>query len=155
MKKLIIGIFLSLAILVTSINSVSAADTKYKLYIRQGCPHCAKVEAFLKDNNLEDKVQYIETLNNEANQKAMDEDFKKYGVTDPNQIGVPFLVVDDKTYYVGDKPIIEFFAGKYNIDISKLDEYQSSSADILFLGFGGLAVIAIVGFGIYSSMKKK
>ncbi|HVX92790.1 MAG TPA: glutaredoxin domain-containing protein [Candidatus Dojkabacteria bacterium] len=155
MKKLILAVIFSFAILVTSITMVSAADTKYKLYIRQGCPHCAKVEAFLQENNLEDKVQYIETYNNDTNQKAMEADFNKYGVTDTAQMGVPFLVVDDKTYYVGDTPIIKFFADKYNIDISKLTQYQSSSSDILFLGLGGLAIIAIVGYGIYSSMKKK
>ena len=155
MKKLVFGILLALGMLITYGTTAFAADTPYKLYVRQGCPHCAAVEAFLQQNNLESHVQYIETFNNTTNQNAMEADFKAHGVTDPSQMGVPFLIVDANTYYDGDTPIIQFFATKYNIDISKRTQYQSSSSDIIFLGLGGLAVIAIVGYGIYSSMKKK
>lgn len=124
------------------------------LYVRKGCPHCAKVEAFLNKYNLNDKVEKIETFNNEEKAKELDSWFKKLNVTDSNQMGVPFLVVDEKTYFVGDVPIIDYLAKQNNITVEP-EVYQSSTADMIFLGLGGLVLFGVLGYGIYTSIKKK
>lgn len=135
------------------VNAQEVGD-KPILFVRKGCPHCAKVEAFLDKYNLRENVEFKETFNNEANTKEMGDWFTKLNVTDPNQRGVPFLVVDDKTYYVGDIPIIEYLAEKNNIEVD-VSEYQSSMADTIFLVVGGLVLFGVVGYGLYSSFAKK
>lgn len=152
MKNLIISLILLLTIPFT-VFAQEVGD-KPILYVREGCVHCAKVDAFLEKNNLKDTVVIKETFNNEANQKELGEWFTKLNVTDPNQQGVPFLVVDEKTYFVGDAPIIEYIANKNNI-VVEVEEYQSSTADSIFLVVGGLLLFGVLGYGIASSLKKK
>ena len=143
----IIGIFF------LSVTPLLAVDElPLKMYVRQGCTHCAKVKEFLNTNNLKDKVTELETYNNTENQKMLDEEFKKYDV--PNeQRGVPFMVVSDTEYLVGDQPIIQYFADKYNIKVED-QSYQSSPSDTIFLVLGGTVLYAVLGYGLYSVFKK-
>jgi glutaredoxin len=136
-----------------NVNAQTVGD-KPLLYVREGCSHCAKVKAFLDKYNLNDKVKILETFNNEANTKELDSWFVKLNVTDPNEKGVPFLVVDDKTYLVGDVPIIEKLSKDNNITID-VTEYQSSTSDTIFLVIGGFVLFGVLGYGIVSSFKKK
>lgn len=156
MKKLFVYLIavLSLTLFLPSFANAQEVGDKPLLYVRQGCPHCAKVEAFLDKYNLNDTVKMIETYNNEANTNELNSWFTKLNVTDPNQQGVPFLVVDDKTYFVGDEPIIQYLAAQHNITIDP-NEYQSSTADSVFLLIGGLVLFGVIGYGIYNSLKKK
>jgi glutaredoxin len=154
MKKILVALVLAFVFLFPLTVSAQEVGDKPLLYVRKGCSHCAKVDAFLIKYNLEDKVQKIETLNNEENTKQLNSWFTKLNVTDTNQQGVPFLVIDDKTYLVGDVPIIEYLAKQDNITI-EVDEYQSSTADTIFLAVGGLLLFGVLGYGVYSSFKKK
>lgn len=154
MKKLLVVLVLAFVLMFPVVVSAQEVGDKPLLYVRKGCPHCAKVEVFLTKYNLEDKVIKIETLNNEEKTKELNAWFTKLNVTDPNQQGVPFFVIDDKTYLVGDVPIIEYLAKQNNITID-VEEYQSSTADTIFLAVGGLFLFGILGYGVYSSFKKK
>ncbi len=154
MKKILIALVLSFALLFPLTVKAQEVGDKPLLFVRKGCSHCAKVDAFLIKYNLQDKVKKLETLNNEENTKQLNSWFTKLKVTDPNQQGVPFLVIDDKTYFVGDAPIIEYLAKQNNITIDA-QEYQSSPADTLFLAVGGLLLFGVLGYGVYSSFKKK
>src|SRR5688572_8328084 len=154
MKKFLIALVLAFALIFPlSVNAQPIGD-KPILSVREGCPHCAKVKAFLDKNNLTSTLEIKETFNNEANSKEMESWFTKLHVTDPNQNGVPFLILDDKTYLVGDVPIIEYLAEKHNITID-ITEYESSPADTIFLAVGGLLLFGVLGYGVYSSLKKK
>lgn len=154
MKKILIALVLAFVFVFPLTVSAQEVGDKPLLYVRKGCPHCAKVEAFLIKYNLEDKVEKIETLNNEEKTKELNSWFTKLNVTDPNQQGVPFFVIDEKTYLVGDVPIIEYLAKENNITI-EVEEYQSSTADTIFLAVGGLLLFGVLGYGVYSSFKKK
>ncbi len=153
MKKFLVILTTLVTISLLSINGVYAEE-KYTIFVREGCQYCAKVKAFVAKYGLEDKVDFRETYNNEENSNAFIEAGKKYNVPD-TQLGVPFMIVDEDTYLMGDQPMFDFFAQKYNLDISDLTEYQTSTSDMVFLVIGGLSLFGILGYGIYSMLNKK
>ena len=79
------------------------------LYYGDGCPHCANVEAFVKENNVEQKVQFVrkEVYNNKSNAREMASFAKKCGLP-TDSIGIPFLWTGTQCL-TGDKDIIAFF----------------------------------------------
>lgn len=84
------------------------------LFYGNGCPHCAKVDEFIKDNNIEEKISFAkkEVYNNVANASELSQKAKKCGM-DTKSIGVPFLW-DGEKCLVGDVDIIDFFKKKMN-----------------------------------------
>lgn len=152
MKKLL-SVVATIFFFTLSVTSTFAAEeAKLDLYVRQGCPHCAKVEQFLNTNKLTDKVNKIETFNNTENQNKLNDLFKKYNVPAANQ-GVPFLVVSETEYLVGEPQIVNYFAEKYDIEITD-QGYQSSTTDTLFMVLGGSVLLGVLGYGLYSVFKK-
>jgi glutaredoxin len=149
MKKLI----LTIIILSLSILPTFAQDTPPIIYVREGCPHCAKVKEFVSANDIETEVQYIETYNNEENQALMDSEFERLNVPQASR-GVPFMVYDQDQYEIGDVPIIEYLANKHEIEIVE-PEYSTAAADYLFLGLGGLFILGILGYGVYTVFMTK
>jgi glutaredoxin len=123
------------------------------LFVREGCPHCAKVDAFMEEHDLTDQVERVETYNNEENIAQMEEWFDHFAIAE-SQRGVPFMVVDDETYYAGDTPIIQYMADQNDIEV-KPEEYQSSTSDTAILLLGGLFLAGVLGYGIYSMFRKK
>ncbi len=86
------------------------------LFYKDSCPHCAIVEEYSKENNIEDKISLCqkEVYYNRGN---ADELAKKAKICDipTDYIGVP-LLWDGETSkcFVGDQDIIEFFNQKIN-----------------------------------------
>jgi glutaredoxin len=78
----------------------------------EGCPHCAKVEEFFKDNNVEDKVDFIkkEVYRNKSNASDLAARAKDCGLS-TERIGIPFLW-DGSKCLIGDEDIIDFFKQK-------------------------------------------
>ncbi|MBI2356925.1 glutaredoxin family protein [Candidatus Dojkabacteria bacterium] len=151
MKK-ILTIIAGIFFLLFSLAPLYAEEAPLKLYVREGCQHCAKVKAFLNQYSLNDKVEIIETLNNQENIDKLDAEFKKYNAPQSDQ-GVPFMIVSDTEYLVGDQPIIKYFSDKYDI-VVKEPEYKSSATDTVFMIIGGTALLAVLGYGLYSVFKK-
>jgi glutaredoxin len=87
------------------------------LFYGIGCPHCAKIEEFIKENKIKEKIAFEEkeVYFNKENAKQLIEVAKKCGFNE-NEIGVPFLW-DGKNQrcIIGDKPIINFFKEKLNL----------------------------------------
>jgi glutaredoxin len=82
-----------------------------------GCPHCQKVEEFIKENKIKEKISFEEkeVYLNKENAKLLTEMAKKCGINE-NEIGVPFLWDGEKEKcIIGDEPIIEFFKEKLNL----------------------------------------
>ena len=79
------------------------------LYYGDGCPHCALVEAFVKDNQVEEKVSFTrkEVYNNKRNAREMASFARMCGLP-TDSIGVPFLWTGTSCL-TGDKDIIAFF----------------------------------------------
>jgi len=79
-----------------------------------GCPHCAKVEEFIKENQIEKIISFVkkEIYFNRQNEKELEEKAKICGLP-TDSIGVPFLW-DGEKCLIGDEDIIEFFSQKIN-----------------------------------------
>jgi len=77
-----------------------------------GCPHCAIVEEYIKENNINDKISFAqkEVYYNQNNAKELESKAKICGIP-TNSIGVPFLW-DGSKCIIGDQPIIDFFKSK-------------------------------------------
>lgn len=82
------------------------------LFYGIGCPHCAKVEEYLKENNVESKIKFEkkEVYQNKENLNLLVEKAKKCGIKE-NEVGVPFLW-DGSSCIIGDEDIIKFFEQK-------------------------------------------
>jgi hypothetical protein len=86
------------------------------LFYGQGCPHCADVDAFIKANNIEQKVQFarMEVWYNKSNQLTLGQVAQKCNIS-LNNVGVP-LVYDPSTSsgqagkcYEGETDVMNFF----------------------------------------------
>jgi glutaredoxin len=87
------------------------------LFYGTGCPHCAKVEEFIRENKIKEKIAFEEkeVYFNRDNAKKLIEVAKKCGIKE-NEIGVPFLWDgENQRCIVGDEPIINFFKEKLNL----------------------------------------
>ncbi len=88
----------------------------YVFFYGNGCQHCAKVEEFFKENDIENKfsIDFKEIYFNRDNLKDLNQYLDKLGLS-TDQIGVPFLVINsgaDCSYLNGDEPIVEYFQNK-------------------------------------------
>ena len=84
------------------------------LFYGDGCPHCALVEEYMSQNDVEAKVPFVqkEVYYNKQNASELAEKAAACGIP-TNSIGVPFLW-DGAACLVGDQPIIDFFKAKIN-----------------------------------------
>lgn len=136
------------------------AQTKYVLFVREGCPHCAKVKEFISSNNLGANVEYVETLNNPNNQERMRLEEERVGIAENQQGAVPFMAFDNGDYLRGDRDIVEFLADRYDVVVPDglqdgTSTYKSSPADYALLGFGALVLVGIIGYGGYTLLFDK
>lgn len=85
------------------------------LFYGEGCPHCATVDAFIEENDVEAKVPFIrkEVFNNRRNARAMADFSKKCGLPTEG-MGVPFLWTGT-TCVTGDKDIMKFFESRISV----------------------------------------
>ncbi len=109
--KYVIGIIVAFIAMI----SVSSAQ-EYLLFYGNGCPHCAKVQQYIKDNGITKQLGLIqkEVFFNKTNLKEFNGYLQKHALT-YDKIGVPFLIInsgEDCKYINGDTNIIEYFSGK-------------------------------------------
>jgi glutaredoxin len=100
-------------------NSTSSTQklTEIVLFYGIGCPHCAKVEEFIKTNKIKEKIEFEEkeVYYNKENAQKLIEIAKNCGFKE-NEIGVPFLWDgENQKCIIGDEPIINFFKEKLNL----------------------------------------
>ena len=115
MKKIVILLFALLAFLTVNINRISAvaeADVAPQNYLfyGEGCGHCAAVEKYFDENNIDKKYLIVrkEVWKNSENQELFNQ------ICEDNNIsrrGVPTLFFEGKVL-IGDTPIIDFFKNK-------------------------------------------
>lgn len=104
-----------LIVFVLGIASVSFAQ-EYILFYGNGCPHCAKVEEYIKNNQINKTfdLSQKEVFFNKKNLNEFNGYLQKHSLT-YDSIGVPFLIINsgaDCNYINGDVNIIEYFSGK-------------------------------------------
>lgn len=95
--------------------SVGSAQ-EYILFYGNGCPHCAKVQQYIKDSQINKQfdLHQKEVFFNKTNLKEFNGYIEKHNLT-YDKIGVPFLIINSGTdckYINGDINIIEYFSGK-------------------------------------------
>lgn len=111
MKK---SLFWLMLLLLSFIWYSSAQE--YIYFYGNGCSHCAKVEKFFNENDIESKynVKKLEVYFNRDNLQQFSSYIQKLGI-DQNKAWVPFLVIESENecdYVAGDKKIIWFFQEK-------------------------------------------
>ncbi len=92
---------------------------EYILFYGNGCPHCAQVEEYFKNNDVQKKfdIKLKEIYFNRNNLTELQEYLTKLSL-DTTQIGVPFLVINNEnecSYINGSTPIIDFFNKKIDM----------------------------------------
>jgi len=86
------------------------------LFYGNGCPHCAKVEQYLSENKVSDKISFSqkEVFSNKDNSALLGEKAHFCGLN-TSSIGVPFLWDGPSgKCLVGDEEIINYFKQKLN-----------------------------------------
>jgi glutaredoxin len=84
------------------------------LFYSNDCPHCVKVENYIQENNIQDKVSFVPKNidQNTANVKELQEKARLCGLAD-GSLGVPFLWDGQNNIcLMGDEDIIDFFEQK-------------------------------------------
>ncbi|EKE16485.1 MAG: hypothetical protein ACD_11C00006G0008 [uncultured bacterium] len=78
-------------------------------YFGKECSHCQKVEKFLQENKISEKVMFSkkEVWHDKINAQEFDEKTVECGL-DKSEVGVPLLYVDKKCY-IGEIEVIDFF----------------------------------------------
>ena len=84
------------------------------LFYGDGCPHCAIVEEYIKENSIGDKISFAqkEVYYNQNNAKELEAKAKICGMP-TDSMDVPFLW-DGEKCLIGDENIINFFKQKTN-----------------------------------------
>ncbi len=129
-NKIIIPTILFIAVLIFSFFVLSQEKNKNQtnettatenqsvsqiiLFYGDGCPHCAIVEEYIKENRIGDKISFVqkEVYYNQNNAKELEAKAKICGLP-TDSIGVPFLW-DGEKCLIGDQDIINFFKQKTN-----------------------------------------
>jgi glutaredoxin len=85
------------------------------LFYGEGCPHCAKVEEFINQNKVKEKISFEmkEIYYNSQNNALFRKKAAACGLP-PAGLGVPLLWYDSNKCLVGDVDIINFFNQKIN-----------------------------------------
>lgn len=84
------------------------------LYYGKGCPYCEKVEKWLTDNKIADKVKYNvkEVWYNKTNSAELSEKAKACNIAS-DQVGVPFLYdIKNNKCFVGETDVQNFFTAQ-------------------------------------------
>lgn len=119
--KYVIGIVVAFIAMI----SVSSAQ-EYILFYGNGCPHCAKVEQYIKDNKIDQKfdIDMKEIYFNRTHLVDLQTYLTKLHL-DTHHIWVPFLVINNQnecSYVNGSQPIIDFFQAKLDMIVALKDE---------------------------------
>ena len=82
------------------------------LFYSSACPHCIKVEEFLKENKADTKITYqkLEVDFSQANKELLLARQKNCGYTADNNLGaIPFLSTKNGMCFLGEEEIINYF----------------------------------------------
>lgn len=145
------GWLLSMALPLSGVN----AEAKMTLFVSTGCPHCIKVREFIDEYGIEDKV-VVWNVHTDDGAAEKYTDFVAEHEIPPTEQGTPTLIYDESKYVVGDTPIIDFLAERYELqennhmsdDISDDDDSMFTVGDYVLFGIGLIVVLSIVGYGI-------
>jgi len=92
---------------------LKAIENRIVFFYGDGCPHCAKVEEFFKENDVESKIQFDkkEIYDDKPNAQLLFLIAQRKCNLSGDKIGVP-LLWDGSKCIIGDGDIINFFKQK-------------------------------------------
>jgi glutaredoxin len=97
-----------------TINQTKSTSSEIIFFYGNGCPHCAKVEQYLSDNKVEDKISFEkkEIYSNQDNAALLIDKAHSCGMN-TDSIGVPFLWDGPTGKCIsGDEDVINYFQQK-------------------------------------------
>jgi len=134
----VIAVLLSLVVIASNNSENQANRQKLEalqkgepiLYYGSTCSHCQEVEAWLKANQVEEKMQFAqkEVYNNRQNATELSEVATLCGF-DTQNIPVPFLYAENQCW-TGSVDIIQYFGEKLGIVVDKEVDQATTSAVI-------------------------
>lgn len=95
-------------------DSVTVENPVAILFYGNGCPHCADVEEWIKENNVSEKVKFdqLEVWYNKDNAAKLIEKAEACGLS-ANSVGVPFLYdIENNKCLSGSDKVEEYFKSK-------------------------------------------
>ena len=114
MKKVFKAQLISLLVMLLIIAAlyIVMLQRPYRLYVGDGCPHCAIVEQYIKDNNIDAKLTIVqkEVWHNEQNNAELLQVGAMCGLKGDN-LGIPLLYAEGNCYD-GDQPVINFIKSR-------------------------------------------
>ncbi|MFH1367022.1 MAG: hypothetical protein ABIH38_03465 [Patescibacteria group bacterium] len=141
-------LFLIISLIFFLLPLTGQAKEKATFYYGYSCPHCKNVEEFIKDNNVESrldvKIDKKEIYLNRDNASAFQAICSDFNIP-TNQRGVPFLVWGDQ-YFLGDAPIISFLEDK----LKETDGLQNNNINTSQEKIYNLPLIGKVDLGKFS-----
>jgi len=80
------------------------------LFYSSSCPHCQKVEQYITDNGVRQKLKFreLEVSANQANAQILEGKARACGLNTDQGVGIP-LFFDGQKCYSGDTDIITYF----------------------------------------------
>lgn len=152
-------LFLLALIVLSTTLVVAQNETCVYFFYGEGCPHCAKVEPFIKQLNQssEINIQSFEVYYNRENLKLLNEFYDAYEIP-TNMRGVPTVLINGK-YFIGDKPILENLEQEINKtkgalcpSLNKLNAggYASESSPTNYLS--ELSILTVAGAALVDSI---
>lgn len=93
----------------------TTADKQIILFYGQECPHCQRLEQWIKTNKADEKIKIErkEVYHNQNNAELLTQKAKTCGLN-TNSIGVPFLTEGNRCY-VGEDEVTNFLKRKMEI----------------------------------------
>lgn len=110
MKKIRFFIISLLFIFIILAQNVLAQENQAVLYYGNGCPHCAEVEDFIKNNTFDFSIEQKEIYQNKINAEEFNHVCAEEGISLMNR-GVPLLYAENECF-IGDKQIISYLSAK-------------------------------------------
>jgi len=143
------------------VQLISAPAEKTVIYTQTGCPHCEKVEEFVKLNNLEGYILIKDIAKDKVAYDEFTQIYDKNNVAETDRY-IPMIVIastdPEKSDEIinGDTPIIDILISRYGITNPIYEEESSFSVDTnILIVFGSVVAIIFVIYGIYFLVSRK
>jgi cytochrome c biogenesis protein CcdA len=148
MKKIIFFVIGVLFISSFLARDIKAQDNKAILYYGNGCPHCAEVEDFIKNNAFNFSIEQKEIYQNKINAEEFNKVCAEEGISLMNR-GVPFLYAENECF-IGDKQIISYLSAKQKS--AETDSPVSNTNDIKTNFSESLTMPILIGAALVDSI---
>lgn len=129
-------------------RDIKAQDNKAILYYGNGCPHCAEVEDFIKNNAFNFSIEQKEIYQNKINAEEFNKICAEEGISLMNR-GVPFLYAENECF-IGDKQIISYLSAKQKS--AETDSPVSNTNDIKTNFSESLTMPILIGAALVDSI---